>query len=168
MRKRKRLSVFEIINIIVLLLLGAVTLIPCLTVLAKACSDPRYVLLGEVAILPKGFQLDTIKYVLHQTEFFNAFRVSVTVTLVGTIMAMFITVLAAYPLSKPHFRGRKVFLYLFVFVMLFNAGMVPTYLLYRSLHLTNTIWALIFSGGFSVFNLFVVKNYFESLPESVE
>ena len=52
--------------------------------------------------------------------------------------------------------------------MLFNAGMVPNYILYRSLHLTNTIWALIFSGAFSVFNLFIVKNYYESLPETVE
>lgn len=164
----KKIKVFDVINVLFLLLLGIITLVPVLTVVAEAFSDPRYVVLGDVGIVPKGFQLDTIKFVLKRVEFLNAFRVSVIVTIAGTALAMVLTVSAAYPLSKPSLRGRKFFLYIFVFVMLFHAGMVPNYLLYRSLHLTNTLWALIFSGAFSVFNLFVVKNYFESLPESVE
>ncbi|MBQ7839610.1 MAG: carbohydrate ABC transporter permease [Lachnospiraceae bacterium] len=164
----KKIKVFDVINVLFLLLLGIVTLVPVLTVVAEAFSDPRYVVLGDVGIVPKGFQLDTIKFVLKRVEFLNAFKVSVIVTIAGTALAMVLTVSAAYPLSKPSLRGRKFFLYIFVFVMLFHAGMVPNYLLYRSLHLTNTLWALIFSGAFSVFNLFVVKNYFESLPESVE
>ena len=164
----KKIKVFDVINVLFLLLLGIITLVPVLTVVAEAFSDPRYVVLGDVGIVPKGFQLDTIKFVLKRVEFLNAFRVSVIVTIAGTALAMVLTVFAAYPLSKPSLRGRKFFLYIFVFVMLFHAGMVPNYLLYRSLHLTNTLWALIFSGAFSVFNLFVVKNYFESLPESVE
>lgn len=168
MRKRKKLSIGEAINILLLTLAGVVTLLPCLTVAAKAVSDPRYVLIGDVGIWPKGFQLDTVKYVLQKPEFANAFRISVAVTAAGTVLAMFMTVLAAYPLSKQHLRGRKLFLYLFVFIMLFHPGMIPNYLLYRSLKLINTVWALIFSGCFSVFNLFVVKNYFEALPESVE
>lgn len=165
---KKRIKIFDVVNIVILVTVGAATLFPCLTVVAKALSDPKYVLAGAVGIWPKGFQLGTIQYILQKAEFINAFRVSVTMTVAGTAMAMVLTVLAAYPLSKPKLRGRKFFLYIFVFVMLFHAGMVPNYLLYRSLHLTNTIFALIFSGGFSVFNLFVVKNYFESLPESVE
>ena len=164
----KKIKVFDVINVLFLLLLGIITLVPVLTVVAEAFSDPRYVVLGDVGIVPKGFQLDTIKFVLKRVEFLNAFKVSVIVTIAGTALAMVLTVSAAYPLSKPSLRGRKFFLYIFVFVMLFHAGMVPNYLLYRSLHLTNTLWALIFSGAFSVFNLFVVKNYFESLPESVE
>ena len=164
----KKIKAFDVINILLMILLGAITLIPVLTVVAKAFSDPTYVIAGRVGILPKGFQLDTIKYVLNKPEFLNAFKNSVFVTGVGTIMAMFMTVSAAYPLSKPELRGRKFFLYIFVFVMLFGAGMVPSYLLYNSLHLLNTRWALIFASGFSVFNLLVVKNYFEQLPESIE
>lgn len=91
-----------------------------------------------------------------------------TVTITGTIGAMLLTVMAAYPLSKPHLIGRKFFLYIFVFIMLFSAGMVPNYILFRTLHLTNTIFALIFSGMFSSFNLFLIKNYFETLPEVIE
>lgn len=151
-----------------MILLGAITLIPVLTVAAKAFSDPTYVIAGRVGIIPKGLQLDTIRYVLNRPEFLNAFKNSIFVTGVGTMMAMLMTVSAAYPLSKPELRGRKFFLYIFVFVMLFGAGMVPSYLLYNSLHLLNTRWALIFASGFSVFNLLVVKNYFEQLPESIE
>lgn len=168
MNSRKKVKAFDIFNIIIMLVTGAITLIPCLTVVAKAFSDPRFVLSGDVTIVPKGFQLDTILYVLQKAEFLNAFKVSVVVTLVGTLLAMILTVLAAYPLSKPWLKGRKVFLYIFVFVMLFNAGIVPKYLLYRSLKLTNTIWALIIPGAFSVSNMFIVKNFFESLPESIE
>ena len=167
-KKTKRIKLFDIVNVIIMIGIGAITLLPCLTVVAKALSEPKYVLSGAVGIWPKGFQLGTIQYILKKAEFLNAFRVSVIMTLAGTALAMVLTILAAYPLSKPSLRGRKIFLYIFVFIMLFHAGMVPNYLLYRSLHLTNTIFALIFSGGFSVFNLFVVKNYFESLPESVE
>lgn len=94
--------------------------------------------------------------------------VSVIVTIFGTLGAMFLTVMAAYPLSKPHLKGRKFFLYIFVFIMLFSAGMVPNYILFRTLHLTNTIFALIFSGMLSSFNLFLIKNYFETLPEVIE
>ncbi len=168
MAKQKKFEIFPIINIIILSLFGVITLYPCLNVVAKAFSSQGYVISGQVYLLPKDFQLDTIKYVLTQPEFLNAFKISVVVTIFGTLFAMLLTVLTAYPLSKPSLRGRKFFLGIFVFIMLFNAGMVPNYILYRSLHLTNTIWALIFSGAFSVFNLFIVKNYYESLPETVE
>jgi len=137
-------------------------------VIAKAFSGEGPVIAGLVTFWPKQFQIDTVLYVLKKPEFLDSFRVTVIVTIVGTAIAMFLTVTAAYPLSKPSLRGRKIFLYIFVFIMLFHAGMVPNYLLFRSLRLTNTIWALIFSGTFSVFNMFVVKNYFESLPDSVE
>lgn len=166
--KRKKIHAFGVINIVLLSLFAIITLVPCLTVVAKALSSKSNVVSGSVGIFPKGFQLSTVRYVLSQVEFLSAFKVSVLVTVIGTVFAMFLTVTAAYPLSKPKLKGRKFFLYIFVFIMLFNAGMVPNYIQYRALHLTNTIWALIFSGSFSVFNLFIVKNYFESLPESVE
>ena len=168
MKNRKKLKIFDIVLYIVMTILGFITLIPVLKVVAEALSDPRYVVLGDVGIFPKGFTLDTVGYVLKKPEFLNSFKVTVIITIGGTLLAMVLTVLAAYPLSKPDLRGRKFFLYIFVFIMLFHAGMVPKYLLFRSLNLINTIWALIFSSAFSVFNLFVVKNYYEGLPESIE
>ena len=165
---RKKFDLFMIVNIAILCLFGLITLLPVMNVVSKAFSGEGPVIAGQVLFWPVQFQVDTVRYVLTQAEFRNAFSITVFVTLVGTAIAMFLTTSAAYPLSKPALRGRKVFLYIFVFVMLFNAGMVPNYILYRSLKLTNTIWALVFSGTFSVFNLFIMKNYFESLPESIE
>ena len=164
----KRLKLFDVVLYIVMTVLGIVTLIPVLKVVAEALSAPKYVVLGEVGIFPKGFTLETVAFVLGRIEFLNSFKVTVIITVGGTVLAMLLTVFAAYPLSKPGLKGRKFFLYIFVFVMLFHAGMVPNYLLFRSLGLINTIWALIFPSAFSVFNLFIVKNYFEGLPESVE
>lgn len=167
-KQKHKISVFTIINVFILSLFGVITLLPVLHVVAKAFSGEGPVVAGLVTFWPKQFQTDTIKYVLKKPEFLSSFKVSLFVTIVGTAIAMFLTVTVAYPLSKPELKGRKFFLYIFVFIMLFNAGMVPNYLLYRSLNLTNTIWALIFPGAFSVFNMLVVKNYFESLPETVE
>lgn len=168
MKKKKKGSLFDIILFVAMIAVAVITLFPFLTVVAKSVSDARYVLSGSVGVIPKGFQLDTIKFVLSRPEFRSAFAVSVAETLIGTAIAMILTVLAAYPLSKPKLKGRKACLYFFVFIMLFNAGMVPKYLLYRSLKLTNTIWALILPSALSVSNMLIVKNYFETLPEAIE
>ena len=167
-KRKNKISIFDVINITIMCLFGVVTLLPVLQVVAKAFSAEGPVIAGLVTFWPISPQIETVLYVLKKPEFTNSFQVSVVVTILGTLFAMFLTVTAAYPLSKPNLRGRKFFLYIFVFVMLFHAGMVPNYLMFRSLKLTNTIWALVFSGTFSVFNMFIVKNYFESLPATVE
>lgn len=168
MHKRKKITLFDGVNTTLLVVFGIIMLLPVLNVFSKAFSGEGHVIAGKVLFWPVDFQLNTVKYVIESFQFRHSFLVSVAVTVIGTAGAMIITTMAAYPLSKPQLRGRKIFLYLFVFIMLFNAGMVPNYLLYRSLKLTNTLGALVFSGMFSVFNLFMVKNYFESLPETVE
>ncbi|MCI8601998.1 MAG: carbohydrate ABC transporter permease [Oscillospiraceae bacterium] len=168
MAKKKKVTVFDVINITAMVLIGLIMLLPILNLASKAFSSEGHVIAGNVLFWPKEFQLDTVKYVLATPEFGNAFLVTVTITICGTAAAMLLTVLAAYPLSKPYLKGRKFFLYIFVFIMLFSAGMVPNYILYRSLHLTNTLFALMFPGMLSSFNLFLIKNYFESLPEVIE
>lgn len=167
-KKRKRVSTFDIINVTAMVLVGLIMLLPVLNLVAKAFSSEGNVIAGKVLFWPVDFQTGTIQYVLTTPEFGTSFMVSVIVTIFGTLGAMFLTVMAAYPLSKPHLKGRKFFLYIFVFIMLFSAGMVPNYILFRTLHLTNTIFALIFSGMLSSFNLFLIKNYFETLPEVIE
>lgn len=167
-KKKEKLTLFDVLNYFFLILIGLITVLPVMNLASKAFSGQGYVIAGKVLFTPIAFQLDTIKYVLTTPEFSQSILVTVTVTIVGTLLAMFLTVTAAYPLSKTHLKGRKFFLYIFVFVMLFNAGMVPNYILYRSLNLTNSIYALIFSGVLSPFNIFLVKNYFEALPEGVE
>ena len=161
-------TAFDYVNMFFLALIGLVTLLPVMQVFSKALSGEGPVVAGQVYFWPIDFQLDTVWYVIGKGEFRDAFLVSTATTLIGTTLAMFITVTAAYPLSKPALVGRKPLLYMFAFCMLFSAGMVPNYILYRSLGITNTIWALVFPGIFSVSNMFIVKNSFEALPESIE
>ncbi len=164
----KKVKVFDVVDILVMMLLAALTVIPFIVIVSKAISDPAQVTAGNVKLFPKGLQFGTIQYVLGSVEVSRAFLISVFVTFVGTAIALLLNIITAYPLSKPELRGRKPILYLFVFTMLFNGGMIPNYLLYRSLHLINTVWALIVGSVLLVARMFVIKNYFERLPEAVE
>ena len=177
-RKRKRSNetfaltggerTFETINLIVLILIGALMLFPFLNMAAKSFSSENAILTGKVLFWPVGFQTGTYKYVIRQAQFWNSFKVSVMITLMGTAGAMIISCLTAYPLSKTWLYGRKPLLLLFVFTMLFGGGMVPSYLLMRSLGLINTIWVLFVPAMLSVYNMILLKNFFEDLPDSIE
>ena len=177
-RKRKRSNetfaltggerTFETINLIVLILIGALMLFPFLNMAAKSFSSENAILTGKVLFWPVGFQTGTYKYVMRQAQFWNSFKVSVMITLMGTAGAMIISCLTAYPLSKTWLYGRKPLLLLFVFTMLFGGGMVPSYLLMRSLGLINTIWVLFVPAMLSVYNMILLKNFFEDIPESIE
>ena len=149
-------------------LLAIATLLPFMNVLAKSLSANWAIISGKVKILPVGLQLDSLEYVVSSKSFINAFFNSVTVTVGGTLLAISLTALTAYPLSKKHLFGIKFVLLLFVFTMLFNGGMIPNYLLIKELGLLNKLWALMLPGMISVFNMLIVKSYYESLPESIE
>ena len=159
---------FETINLIVLILIGALMLFPFLNMAAKSFSSENAILTGKVLFWPVGFQTGTYKYVMRQAQFWNSFKVSVMITLMGTAGAMIISCLTAYPLSKTWLYGRKPLLLLFVFTMLFGGGMVPGYLLMRSLGLINTIWVLFVPAMLSVYNMILLKNFFEDIPDSIE
>lgn len=145
-----------------------VTVIPVLNLFAKAVSSPMAVTAGKVNILPVGFQLETLKGVVASEKFTSAAGNSVFITIVGTFIALFINALTAYPLSKKNLAGMKYILLLFVFTMMFSGGLIPTYLLIRNLHLYNTRWALILPSALSVYNMLIIKNYYESIPDSIE
>ncbi|RAV01709.1 carbohydrate ABC transporter permease [Paenibacillus sp. YN15] len=161
-------KIFDTFNIVLLTLLGAATLLPFLHVVAKSMSSQVAVSLGKVTFLPIGIQFGTFQYVLNQAQFLNSFRNSVIIAVAGTVMGLILTVMAAYPLSKPQLKGRKFFMMCYIFIMLFSGGIIPNFLLYKTLGLLNTMWALIIPGLVSVFNMLLVKTFFEQLPESVE
>ncbi|WP_232381092.1 carbohydrate ABC transporter permease [Paenibacillus tianjinensis] len=150
-----------------LILMGVIMLLPLINVLSKAVSAEWAITSGKVGILPVGFQLDTMKEVISSSTFIRAFGVSVGVTVVGTVISILMTALTAYPLSK-RLPGIPFIMVLFIFTMLFSGGLIPNYLLMRQLHLINNLWVLILPGMISVFNLLVIKSYYESLPEALE
>ena len=149
-------------------ILALLAVIPCLHVLAKAFSSAAAVTAGAVTFYPVGFQTETILYILTQTAFPRALTNTVLVTAVGTLLSMLVTITTAYPLSKPDLKGRKAILLLYIFSMVFYGGMVPSYMVVKALGILDTYVALILPFVIIQFNMLIVKNYFEGLPESIE
>lgn len=165
---KKKITLFEIFNYTLLLLLALIAILPFLNVLAKSMSSARATTSGQVFLLPVEFQLETYKYILFESQFIKSLGNTLFVTTLGTILAMIFTVLTAYPLSRPHFKGKKFFTLLYIFSMVFYGGMVPSYILMKTLNLIDTIYAMIIPFLVVPFNMLVIKSYFENLPDSVE
>ncbi|MEF3304870.1 carbohydrate ABC transporter permease [Paenibacillus sp. GYB003] len=159
---------FTVFNYVFFVLLGLTTIFPFINLIAKSFSSEAAVVSGIVTFWPIDFQVGTYKYVVQNSMFMNAFKVSLTVTICGTLLSLFMTTLAAYPLSKPRLRGRKFFILMYIFTMLFSGGLIPTYLLMQQLHLIDKLPVLFLPAMVSVYNMLIIKNYFESLPDALE
>ncbi|GAA2136534.1 carbohydrate ABC transporter permease [Glycomyces algeriensis] len=161
--------VFRVANAIVLLLVCAVTLYPFVNLVAKAFSSEGYIAAGEVNLLPRGFNLDTFRVVLGDDLFWTNYANTFLYTVVGTVIAMALTATYAYALSKPHLKGRKFFVGIAVFTMFFGGGLIPNYILIaNTLGWRNSMWAVVVPGALSVFNLLVMKAFFENFPAELE
>lgn len=153
----------------ILLTLAALTcLLPLLNILAMSLSGSRAVLSGEVGIWPVEFTLKSYEALIGGSPIFQAFRNSVILTVAGVALCMLFTLLAAYPLSRRAFYLKKPITLAIVFTMLFTGGIIPHYLLIDWLGLVNTYWALWLPALVSPFNMLIMKNYFEHLPEEME
>lgn len=161
-------KVFSVLNTVFMLLLCAVMLYPFLTVLAQSFSSPGAIRAGRVNLVPVGFNVDTYVAVLTNATFWRNYGNTVLYTVLGTALAMLLTTTYAYVLSKKHLKGRGVLIGVAVFTMFFNGGIVPNYVLLSSLGMKDTMWAVIVPGALSVFNLLVMKSFFENLPVELE
>jgi len=159
---------FTLFAYVFMTLLALVCILPCIHVAAKSISGGTLVVGGQIFLFPKQIQFDTMGYILKKTAFFNCLKNTIIVTVLGTFISMFTTITTAYPLSKPSLRGRRVIVLLYVFSMVFFGGIVPAYMVVNTLGLLDTYWALILPFAIIQFNMFVVKSYFEGIPESIE
>lgn len=155
-------------NIIVIGLLSFITLYPFLQVIMTSFSSSRAIMSGEVFLWPVDFNLDTYKAVFQDGQIIVALKNTVIITIVGTIFNMIATVMAAYPLSKRDLMGRNWMLVCVTFTLVFGAGMIPNFVVVKMLGLLNTFWAIWLPGLVSTWNFFVMKTYFEGLPEELE
>lgn len=149
----------------IVFLLGLVLVIviyPLIYVLSASFSDPLAILKGEVWLLPKGFSLDAYEKVFQNQDIMRGYLNTFIYTLTGTTINVVMTTLAAYPLSRKDFYGRNLFNLLIVFTMFFSGGMVPMYLLISNLNLLNTMWAVVLPGAISVWNMVIMRTYFQS------
>lgn len=161
-------KIFTIFNVIFLTGFALLCLLPFFHVIAQSLSSHRAITSGEVHLLPKELTFHAYNEVFNDQSFIRSFLVSVARTVVGTLFSVFFTVLMAYPLSKRYIKGREIILFMVVFTMLFNGGMIPTYLVVKETGLLNTFWAYIIPVTISAFNLIIVKNFFQTVPEELE
>ncbi|MFF7309198.1 ABC transporter permease subunit [Streptomyces sp. NPDC008137] len=160
--------VFQGVNGVVLTLVVLVTLYPFVNILARSFSGERQIRAGEVTLLPKGFNLTTYKIVFQDEMFWRNYGNTVLYTVVATAVAMVLTTCYAYVLSKKNLKGRGVLVGVAVFTMFFTGGLIPNYILVTSLGLKNSVWAIALPNAISVFNLLVMKAFFENLPTELE
>ncbi len=160
--------IFDTINYSMLLMLFLIIVLPLLNVIANSFSSVDAVMSGKVRVFPVDFTTESYRMVLHNKQVWMGYRNSLFITVFGTSLNLFLTLTAAYSLSRKDFFGGSVLMALFAFTMLFNGGIIPNYLLMRDLRILNTWWALILPVGISVFSLIVAKTFFRTtIPEEL-
>ena len=143
-------------------------LIPLIFVVAASFSSPDALLSAKVFLWPVDFTLRGYKMVFDHDLLPLSFWNSIVYTVVGTVINLVLTVLAAYPLSRKDLAVRNPIMMLFAFTMLFNGGMIPTYLLVRDLGMLDTMWAILLPTAISVWNLIITRTYFQtSIPQEI-
>ena len=158
---------FDKLNIFFLILVVVATLYPFYYVTIVSLSDGKAVLRGEVNLFPIGTNLGTYKLVFRTNSVTYALANSVLYTTVGTLINLVMTALCAYPLSRPRFSGRTFYIWVVTLTMFFSGGLIPLYLLILQLGLRNSIWALVLPVAISPWNMFMMRTYFQGLPEEI-
>ncbi|WP_421958399.1 carbohydrate ABC transporter permease [Pseudactinotalea terrae] len=160
--------IFKYANYFTLLMISAITLYPFINLVAKAFSAEGYIAAGQVNLIPRGFNTTTFAAVMSDSMFWINYRNTVVYTVVATAIAMVLTTTFAYALAKKHLKGRSIFVGIAVFTMFFSGGLIPNYLLINSIGFKNTIWAIVIPNAISVFNLLIMKSFFENFPTELE
>lgn len=163
--KSKNDTVFEVFVFLLVLLVGLVCLVPVMYVVSVSLTPIEEKLRsGGFLLIPRKITFSAYRQVLGGKEFLPALWVTVKVTVIGTFLQLVATLLFAYPLSRTNLPGRKLITNLVVFTMLFSAGMIPLYLVVKGTHLLNTLWSMIIPSLINVYNLIIMKAFFEGLP----
>lgn len=168
--KKYRVGQRSTLDIVIAAILGFMTLaaiFPFYQVVLLSFADMASYAKHPLYLLPYCFDLTGYKTIFEDPMFFTSLGVTLFITLVGTTLNMFLSVMGAYVLSRKYLMGRKVILNMIIFTMLFNGGLIPTYLVIKNLKLVNTVWAMILPCGISTYYLIIMKNYFMSLPDSL-
>jgi putative aldouronate transport system permease protein len=157
-------KLFLVGNIALMVLLSLAILYPIYYMAIISLSDGAAVLTGQVKLYPIGITLRAYQASLQDPLFRNSYKNTAIITLLGTIINIVMTILCAYPLSRRDFNGRRVLMALATFTMFFSGGMIPSYLLVTALRLNNTYWALVLPGAISVYNMIVMRTFFQGIP----
>lgn len=158
----------QVVLVAIVILVSLTCVVPFLNIIAMSLSSKSAILGSRVTLWPVEFTTDTYKYLFNNKDMMYSMRYTVLVTVIYTALAMLMTILMAYPLTKKRLKGRKFFSFLALFTMYFSGGTIPIYLNIKELGLLDTMWALIIPGVLSTYNMIIMKSFFTSIPDSLE
>lgn len=160
--------IFAIVNYLLLAIIALITVLPFMHVVAGSFTTSAELAVKRFVLIPTEWSLDAYKFIFSTNTIFKAMGVSVGVTFFGTLFSMLITSLMAYGLARRDLDGRKYIMFLVVFTMLFSGGLIPSFLVVKELGLIDKYMALILPSTISAFNLIILKNFFQNIPEGLE
>lgn len=162
-------KLFEALNYAFLAITALLCIFPMLHILAVSLSSNVAVNSNSVVIWPIGFQMNTYEFVIGGQKFYSAFLISIERTVLGIVINMVLTTLAAYPISmsRRKFKSREFYVWFFIITMLFNGGLIPSYLVVKNAGFIDKIWALVIPGAVPVFNVILLQNFFKELPNEI-
>lgn len=173
MKRHKKITrtpgewVLDIVKVVFLAFVVVVTVYPFWNIFIISINDATDVIRGGLYFLPRKLSLSSYAEILGRSTFLASIKVSVGRTLIGTPIAVLVTAMLAYPLSRKDLVGRKFWNLLFVFTMYFGGGLVPYYMVLKGIHMLNTFWVFIFPMMMSVYNMILIRSYIESMPDSL-
>lgn len=160
--------IYQCFIYIVLTLFAIICFYPLLYVLVYSITPYTEYLMNPLKLIPNHLDFSAYAKLLKFPLIYSGYRVTLIITIVGTVLNILLMCLTAYPLTKKDLKGRNTILALITFTMFFNGGMIPNFYLIRSLNLYDTIWALILPGCLGAYNLILMKNFISQLPSSLE
>ncbi|EHB65717.1 MULTISPECIES: carbohydrate ABC transporter permease [Paenibacillus] len=167
-RKNKmKMTLLDYILLAVLVVLALLIVIPFWNVIMISFSTPKEYADNPLMMLPANPTLENYKALFADGSILTGYWNTFKLLIIGLPLSLFLTITMAYALSRNKFPGKKLIFMLVLFTMIFNGGIVPLYLIMKALHLTGTLWSVILAGSFSAFNMILMMNYFQGLPESL-
>lgn len=160
-------KIFDVIVYVLLAVITLVTFFPILYIIAGSFASVKELAVNRFLLIPREPTLDAYKYIFSTSTLTRSMGVTIMVTVVGTIVNLVMTCLMAYPLSRRELPGRKYLMYGVTFTLVFSGGMIPTYLVVNALGLIDSYASLIIPGAISSFNLILVKNFFQEIPQDL-
>lgn len=167
-RGLKRKGIGGIIIDVIMIFLAVCFIVPFLSVIARSFSDEVSVLTASVGLWPINFNTNAYRYAMLSTNYFRTFGNSVFITVVGTVVSLFLNCMCAFPMAHKDFRERNFLRYMFMFTMIFTAGLIPGYLVVRDLGLIDTYWALFLPGFIQPYNLLLIVGFLQGIPVAMD
>ena len=161
--------IFDVFNYIILTLVAFTTIAPFIYIIGASFATELELAQRPLLIIPHNPTTDAYTYIFSTNKILNGFGNSILITVAGTLINLFFTVTMAYAISKTRLRGRNFILNMVIFSMFFGGGMIPSYIVTANmLNMKNTYWSVLLPGAISAYNMMIVKNFFQGIPQELE